>query len=73
MKELVIKSLDRIKPILQRDGGDVELVDINENGVVSVRLQGACGNCPGATMTLKMLIEQTLIQEVPGVKEVIGV
>jgi Fe-S cluster biogenesis protein NfuA len=73
MKELVIKSLDRIKPILQRDGGDVELVDINENGVVSVRLQGACGNCPGATMTLKMLIEQTLKQEVPGVKEVIGV
>ena len=73
MKELVIKSLDRIKPILQRDGGDVELVDINENGVVSVRLQGACGNCPGATMTLKMLIEQTLKQEVLGVKEVIGV
>ncbi|MDS0524278.1 NifU family protein [Clostridium sp. SHJSY1] len=73
MKELVIKSLDRIKPILQRDGGDVEFVDINENGVVSVRLQGACGNCPGATMTLKMLIEQTLKQEVPGVKEVIGV
>ena len=72
MKELVIKSLDRIKPILQRDGGDVEFVDINENGVVSVRLQGACGNCPGATMTLKMLIEQTLKQEVPGVKEVIG-
>lgn len=73
MKKLVIKSLDRIKPFLQRDGGDVELVDINENGVVSVRLQGACGNCPGATMTLKMLIEQTLKQEVPGVKEVIGV
>jgi len=72
MKELVIESLDRIKPILQRDGGDVEFVDINENGVVSVRLQGACGNCPGATMTLKMLIEQTLKQEVPGVKEVIG-
>lgn len=73
MKELIIKSLDRIKPILQRDGGDVELVDISENGVVSVRLKGACGNCPGAMMTLKMLIEQTLKQEVPGVKEVIGV
>jgi len=73
MKELVIKSLDRIKPILQRDGGDVELVDINENGVVSVRLKGACGNCSGATMTLKMLIEQTLKQEVLGVSEVIWV
>lgn len=73
MKELVIKSLDRVRPILQRDGGDVELVDVNSDGVVSVRLQGACGNCPGAMMTIKMLIEQTLKQEVPGVKEVIGV
>lgn len=73
MKELIIKSLDRIRPMLQRDGGDVEFVDINEDGVVMVKLQGACGNCPGATMTIKMLIEQTLKQEVPGVKEVIGV
>lgn len=73
MKELVIKSLERIRPVLQRDGGDVEFVDISEDGVVSVRLQGACGNCPGAMMTLKMLIEQTLKQEVAGVKEVIGV
>ncbi|EYE89513.1 nitrogen fixation protein NifU [Fervidicella metallireducens AeB] len=73
MKELVNKSLERIRPILQRDGGDVELVDITEEGVVSVRLQGACGNCPGSMMTLKMLIEQTLKQEVDGVNEVIGV
>jgi len=73
MKELIIKSLEKVRPMLQRDGGDVEFVDVNEKGVVSVRLQGACGNCPGAMMTLKMLIEQTLKNEVPGVKEVIGV
>ena len=73
MKELIIRSLEKVRPMLQRDGGDVEFVDVNEDGVVSVRLQGACGNCPGAMMTLKMLIEQTLKNEVPGVKEVIGV
>lgn len=73
MKELILKSLEGIRPILQNDGGDVELVDVSEHGVVSVRMQGACGNCPGAMMTIKMLIEQTLKQEVPGVKEVIGV
>ena len=73
MKESVIKSLERIRPVLQRDGGDVEFINITEDGIVSVRLQGACGSCPGAMMTLKMLIEQTLKQEVPGVKEVIGV
>lgn len=73
MKELIIKSLEKVRPMLQRDGGDVEFVGVNEKGVVSVRLQGACGNCPGAMMTLKMLIEQTLKNEVPGVKEVIGV
>jgi len=73
MKELIINSLEKVRPILQRDGGDVEFVDVNEDGVVSVRLQGACGNCPGAMMTIKMLIEQTLKNEVPGVKEVIGV
>ncbi|MEG0774589.1 NifU family protein [Clostridium sp.] len=73
MKELVMKSLDRIRPILQRDGGDVELVDVNKDGIVSVRMKGACGNCPSAMMTIKMLIEQTLKEEVIGVKEVIGV
>jgi Fe-S cluster biogenesis protein NfuA len=73
MKELIIKSLEKVRPMLQRDGGDVEFVDVSEEGIVSVRLQGACGNCPGAMMTLKMLIEQTLKNEVPGVKEVIGV
>lgn len=53
MKELIMKSLDKIRPMLQRDGGDVELVDVSNDGVVSVKMQGACGNCPGAMMTIK--------------------
>lgn len=73
MKELIIKSLDKIRPMLQRDGGDVELVDVSSNGIVSVKMQGACGNCPGAMMTIKGVIEARLKEEVPGVKEVIGV
>lgn len=73
MKELIIKSLDRIRPVLQKDGGDVELVNVSTDGVVSVRMQGACGSCPGAMMTIKMVIEKTLKEEVPGVKEVVGV
>lgn len=73
MKELVQKSLEEIRPMLQRDGGDVELVDVSEDGIVSVKMQGACGHCPGAIMTIKMVIEERLRKEVPGVKEVIGV
>ncbi|AGF54278.1 MULTISPECIES: NifU family protein [Clostridium] len=73
MKELIVKSLDKIRPILQRDGGDVELVDVSEDGIVSVKMQGACGNCPGAMMTIKMIIEEKLKEEVPGIKKVIGV
>ncbi|ERK30302.1 MULTISPECIES: NifU family protein [Clostridium] len=73
MKELIIKSLDKIRPILQNDGGDVEFVGVSNDGVVSVKMQGACGNCPGAMMTIKMVIEDRLRQEVPGVKSVIGV
>jgi Fe-S cluster biogenesis protein NfuA len=73
MREEVMKSLQKVRPILQRDGGDVELVDVTEDGVVKVRMQGACGGCPGAMMTIKMVIEQTLVNDVPGVKEVVGV
>lgn len=73
MKERIIKSLERIRPMLQRDGGDVKFINVNEDGVVIVQLQGACGNCPGANMTLKMLIEQNLKLEVPGVTSVIGI
>lgn len=70
---LVEEKLERVRPMLQRDGGDVKLVDVTEDGIVKVQLQGACNGCPGATMTLKNLIEQFLKQEIPEVKEVVGV
>jgi len=72
MKEKVEKALAQIRPSLQADGGDVELVEVND-GKVMVKLTGACGSCPMATMTLKMGIEQTLKEQVPEVKEVIAV
>lgn len=73
MREKVAEVLEKVKPVLQRDGGDVELVDVNEDGVVLVRLKGACQGCPGATMTIKAVIENLLVKEVPGVKQVIGI
>lgn len=73
MREKVTEVLEKVRPVLQRDGGDVELVDVNEDGVVLVRLKGACQGCPGATMTIKAVIENLLVKEVPGVKQVIGI
>jgi Fe-S cluster biogenesis protein NfuA len=73
MIEEVKSALDLVRPALQADGGDVELVEITEDGVVKVRLKGACGCCPMSTMTLKMGIERTLKEKVPGVKEVVSV
>lgn len=72
MKEKVEKALEKVRPALQADGGDVELVDV-EDGVVKVKLTGACGGCPMSQMTLKMGIERHLKKEVPGVKEVVSV
>lgn len=69
-KDAIEAALDEIRPALQRDGGDVEFVDFNDEGVVLVRLQGACAGCPSATMTLKMGIERTLVEKVPGVTSV---
>ncbi len=69
MREKVEKALDKIRPALMADGGNVELVDV-EDGVVKVRLTGACGGCPMSQMTLKMGIERVLKQEVPEIKEV---
>ena len=69
-KSMVEKALDEIRPALQADGGDVEFVDANEEGVVLVRLQGACSGCPSASMTLKMGIERALVENVPGVTAV---
>jgi Fe-S cluster biogenesis protein NfuA len=69
MTEQVQEVLNKLRPFLQRDGGDVELVDI-EDGIVKVRLTGACGTCPSSTITLKAGIERALLEEVPGVKEI---
>lgn len=73
MKEQVQEVINRIRPMLQRDGGDVELVDVGEDGTVRVRLQGACQGCPMASLTLKRGIEAKLKEEVPGVVEVVSV
>jgi Fe-S cluster biogenesis protein NfuA len=70
MKEEVKKALDDIRPNLQADGGDVELVNISDDGVVSVKLKGSCAGCPMSQMTLKMGIEKYLKKVVPEVKEV---
>ena len=70
MKEKVEQVLSEIRPALQADGGNVELVDVTEDGVVKVKLTGACGACPMSTYTLKMGIEQRLKERVPEVKEV---
>jgi Fe-S cluster biogenesis protein NfuA len=69
----VKEVLEMIRPALQADGGDVELVEVSADGIVKVKLVGACGHCPMSTMTLKMGIEKTLMEKVPGVKEVIQV
>ena len=73
MKNRVEEVLNQVRPALQADGGDVELVDVSDEGVVSVKLTGACGSCPMSTMTLKMGIEKTLMENIPEVKEVVQV
>lgn len=73
MREQVEAALNKVRPMLQRDGGDVELIDVNDSGVVQVRLKGACGGCPMSTMTLKNGIERILKEQVPEVTEVIAV
>lgn len=65
----VQEVLNKLRPFIQRDGGDVELVDI-EDGIVKVRLLGACGSCPASTITLKAGIERALVEEVKGITEV---
>ena len=69
MRPEVEKALNKIRPALQADGGDVELVDV-DGGVVKVRLTGACGGCPMATITLKNGIEALLKEEIPSVERV---
>ena len=70
LREKIEGALDKVRPSLQADGGDVELVDVDEDGVVKVRLQGACAGCPMSQMTLKQGIEKILKQNVPEIDHV---
>jgi Fe-S cluster biogenesis protein NfuA len=70
MENEVREALEKVRPSLQADGGDVELVEVTEDGVVRVRLQGACLGCPMSQMTLRNGIERILMEEVPGIKAV---
>ncbi|MBB6730751.1 NifU family protein [Cohnella zeiphila] len=72
MYDEVLEVLDKLRPFLQRDGGDVELVDV-EDGIVKLRLMGACGSCPSSTITLKAGIERALLEEVEGIEDVVQV
>ena len=73
MKEQVEKALEQIRPMLAADGGNVELVEVTDDGIVKLKLTGACGCCPMSQMTLKMGIERILKQAVPEIKEVISI
>jgi len=73
MKEKIEGAIDNFRPNLQADGGDVELLDVSDDGIVRVKLLGACGGCPMAQMTLKMGIERHLKSVVPEIKEVVAV
>jgi Fe-S cluster biogenesis protein NfuA len=73
VKDKVTEVIDSIRPMLQNDGGDIELVEVTAGNEVKVRLQGACRGCPGAAMTLKMSVERLLKERVPEVKQVIAV
>ena len=73
LEEQVKTALENVRPSLQADGGDVEFVSVSDDGIVSVKLTGACGSCPMSQMTLKMGIESYLKKEIPEVSSVVGV
>ena len=70
LREKIEDALNKVRPALQADGGDVQLIDVDDDGVVKVKLTGACGGCPMSQMTLKMGIEKALKQSVPEVNRV---
>jgi len=72
IKERVIKALNRVRPYLQNDGGDIDLIEITDDLTVKVRLTGACHGCPFSMQTLKAGVEQAIMQEVPEIKSVIS-
>ncbi|KKQ79590.1 MAG: Thioredoxin/NifU-like protein domain protein [Parcubacteria group bacterium GW2011_GWC2_38_7] len=73
MKKDVERIIKNIRGALQADGGDIELIEVTDDGIVKVALRGACSHCPMSTLTLKNFVEKSIIKEVPGVKEVISV
>lgn len=73
MKEKVENALNKIRPSLMADGGNVELIEVTPDGTVKVKLTGACGGCPMSQMTLKQGIERVIREEIPEIKEVISV
>ncbi|MDX9928485.1 MAG: NifU family protein [Bacteroidales bacterium] len=73
LKERVIKALNGVRPYLQSDGGDIELVEITPENIVKIRLTGACHGCPYSMMTLKAGVEKALMREVPEIREVVSV
>jgi Fe-S cluster biogenesis protein NfuA len=70
LQDEILKALDSIRPFLQADGGDVELVDISDDGIVKVKLTGACEICPMSVMTLRAGIERSLMRQVPGIRRI---
>ncbi len=72
VKERIVKALDRIRPYLQNDGGDIDLIEVTDDLVVKVRLTGACHGCPFSMQTLKAGVEQAIMQEVPEVTKVVA-
>lgn len=70
MEERIKKALNTIRPYLQADGGDVELINVTKDGIVNVKLTGACSGCPMSQMTLRAGVERALIREVPGIRRV---
>ncbi len=70
MQEKIEKALETIRPYLRADGGDVELVSVSDEGIVEVRLTGACVGCPMSQMTLRAGVERALMREVPGIRRV---
>jgi Fe-S cluster biogenesis protein NfuA len=73
IRERVLRALERVRPYLQSDGGDISLVEITEDNTVKVKLQGACHGCPYSIQTLKAGVEQTLLKEVPEIRKVVSV
>jgi Fe-S cluster biogenesis protein NfuA len=73
LNDQVARAIQDVRPSLQADGGDIELVSVGDDGIVKVRLTGACGSCPMSAMTLKMGVENYLKKTVPEVKEVVQV